>query len=1004
LDANGRIILTGHFDVTENGSTVRENAVRLNDDGEFDSSFDALQYSNLNGNSTTQGNKLLFLEYDEGQNRIYRLNEDGTSDNSFVSTLIGSNQVLEMRTQTDNKILVRTTNNIYRLNEDGTVDAGFQILTNFAPVFSPRQMQLSSDGRITIAFGRSAPYGMRVVRLLPNGALDPSFTPYDYLDSIFNGYAVQQDGGVILGDFSISSPLNRFMRLLPNGAVDTSFNPGGTGFLSVSPGKIRAIAVLPDQKVLIAGDFQRVNNIDRNRIARLNADGTLDNSFQITIGGTGNYFTEILDIYRITVQNDGKLLVSGSIKYIVNGIQKFWVVRLNSNGSIDPTFNLGVYFPDYFGANSAGPNKPLQRPDGKILIGISSGNVDEATNVPLSLNADGSRDMSFTSNVFKGILGVNVYEIAIQPNGKIVLSGKHSTDSGTRGFMVRLNSDGSVDQSFQAYQDDNRSIFAFTLMQNGQILAVSQTDLQSSIFRLNANGGLDSSFVTGTGANGKLNAISTLPNGKILIGGAFTTYNGTPRRNFAVLDSNGNLGEGTADTNREVLCITVDGQGRVLVGGAFTSINSGGQQVNRSYVARLVELSSSLSRTLFDYDGDGRADLSVRRPTDNIWYILRGTAGFMAMQFGVAGDLIAPADYDGDAKTDIAVFRPSNGTWFIFNSQSQSFTTVGWGADGDLPVPADHDGDGKADLVVFRPSTNTWYTRFANGTFSTTVFGVAGDKPVVGDFDGDGKSDIAVWRPSDNNWYILKTGFGFFVQTWGQAGDIPVPADYDGDGKTDVAVFRPSTGQWFRIRSTAGFDTIGWGAAGDRPVPADYDGDGKAEIAVWRPSDGNWYIRRSSDNLLMVATFGMNGDKPAPADYDGDGKDDLAIFRPSTGVWYIWKSSDGQYIITQFGIAEDKTVSADYDGDGKADIAVWRPSNGAWYVLRSSDNGFVAVGWGMTGDFPVVGDYEGDGKYDFAVWRPTDNVWYIRKSSDNGASYFQWGISTDFPIPTAFVR
>jgi subtilisin len=272
-------------------------------------------------------------------------------------------------------------------------------------------------------------------------------------------------------------------------------------------------------------------------------------------------------------------------------------------------------------------------------------------------------------------------------------------------------------------------------------------------------------------------------------------------------------------------------------------------------------LNAVVINSFFDYDADVRADLSVWRQSDGNWYVLRGTAGYMVMTFGVPGDLLAPADYDGDAKTDIAVFRPSSGTWFMFNSGSQTFTTVGWGANGDVPVPADHDGDGKADLVVFRQSTGQWFTRFANGTFSTVGFGVAGDKPVVGDFDGDGKADIAVWRPSDNNWYILKTGFGFFVQTWGAAGDIPVPADYDGDGKTDVAVFRPSTGQWFRIQSTAGFDTVGWGVNGDKPIPADYDGDGKADVAVFRPSNGTWYIVGSTAGIIQNA-FGQNGDLP----------------------------------------------------------------------------------------------------------------------------------------------
>lgn len=266
--------------------------------------------------------------------------------------------------------------------------------------------------------------------------------------------------------------------------------------------------------------------------------------------------------------------------------------------------------------------------------------------------------------------------------------------------------------------------------------------------------------------------------------------------------------------------------------------------------------------TLFDYDADRKADLSVRRPSDNIWYLLQSTAGYTGMTWGVAGDLLAPADYDGDAKTDIAVFRPSEGRWYIVMSSTGAFQSVSWGQAGDLPVPTDRDNDGRTDLVVYRESNNTWYARSVTaGPISTTVFGAAGDKPVRGDFDADGRGDNAIFRPSTSTWYVQKSTVGFFVQTWGQTGDIPTPADFDGDGATDLAIFRPSTGQWYLSRSTAGFAVVNWGQNGDLPIPADYDGDGKADPAVFRPSEGRWYMNQSSAGFLNLA-FGQAGDVP----------------------------------------------------------------------------------------------------------------------------------------------
>lgn len=266
-----------------------------------------------------------------------------------------------------------------------------------------------------------------------------------------------------------------------------------------------------------------------------------------------------------------------------------------------------------------------------------------------------------------------------------------------------------------------------------------------------------------------------------------------------------------------------------------------------------------------DFDGDGRADISVFRPSSGSWFLLNSSNNaFSAVGFGISTDVIAPADFDGDGKTDISVYR--NGNWYRLNSSNNSFTGVAFGIAADIPVPADFDGDGKADINVFRPSNGTWYRlNSSNNALVATAFGTNGDKPVIGDFDGDGKADITVYRPSAGAWYRLNSSNGQFVSTsFGIASDLVVPADYDGDGKTDIAVFRPSNGNWYRLNSSNGaFVAIAFGQSGDLPVAADFDGDGKADIAVFRPSNGTWYQLRSTSGFA-AQTFGANADTPIP--------------------------------------------------------------------------------------------------------------------------------------------
>ena len=265
-------------------------------------------------------------------------------------------------------------------------------------------------------------------------------------------------------------------------------------------------------------------------------------------------------------------------------------------------------------------------------------------------------------------------------------------------------------------------------------------------------------------------------------------------------------------------------------------------------------------RTPFDFDGDGKTDISIFRPAGGEWWMQRSSGGIFALQFGSSTDQTVPGDYTGDGKTDIAVWRPASGEWFILRSEDLSYYAFPFGTDGDIPVPADFDGDGKSDAAVFRPSNSSWYIQKSSGGVSIQTFGQSGDKPVTADYDGDGKTDIAVYRATDGVWHLLRSREGYTSRQYGIASDKPVPADYDGDGKTDLAIYR--SGEWWISRSTGGDMTVQFGLTADKPTPADFDGDGRADIAVYR--ENVWYLQQSTAGFFATQ-FGLANDVPVPA-------------------------------------------------------------------------------------------------------------------------------------------
>ncbi|MGI9055941.1 MAG: FG-GAP-like repeat-containing protein, partial [Pyrinomonadaceae bacterium] len=661
-----------------------------------------------------------------------------------------------------------------------------------------------------------------------DGTADSSYNPVS-VNSLVYIASRQADGKVLIGVSAVSGISSRALhRYNSDGSIDETFQPN----IGINQNANR-IVFQPDGKILVSGFFAKANGITKRGLARFNPDGTLDNSFHQTV------FSSISTVSGLDLQSDGKILASeqGSGK----------AVRLNSDGSLDFTFSNSSNTPDI---------KAL--PDGKVLLALDS--------ALRRYNSNGTFDPGFSI----GTNGV-IRRIELQPDGKILIAGAFTTVAGvSRGRIARLNSDITLDTSFNPPGGANSTINDIDLLPDGKILiGGSFTGVNFAnrlrVARLNSDGSLDTAF--NASPNAEVSVVKGDSNGKVLIGGFFTSVNNQTRRYYSKLNADGSIdlsfNQGCG-ANHPVFEIVLQQDNKILLGGNFYYVNGFSQAVG------LVRLdnSTAVARTRFDFDGDGRADISVFRPSNNVWYQLLGpNYQFSQTNFGTSGDRVTPADFDGDGRTDLAIFRPSTGTWwYAASSQGNVFRAVQWGQSGDIPLPSDVNGDGKDDYVVYRPSNATWYRLIDGGGSSQINFGSSGDKPLIGDFDGDGKADPAIYRPSTGTWWYAASSAGnaFRAVQWGISEDIPVAADFDGDGKTDNAVYRPSNGVWYILNSGSGTATvIQFGLSADKPIAADYDGDGKADIAVYRPSTGEWYLLRSSAGFTGLQ-FGISEDIPIP--------------------------------------------------------------------------------------------------------------------------------------------
>lgn len=615
------------------------------------------------------------------------------------------------------------------------------------------------------------------------GARDTSFTPA-FVNSAVEKFIPLPDGGALMSGWFNTG----IVRLKEDGSVDSTFLQDG-GFGAFDGWKrVADMARQPDGKIIVGGEFTTFNGQACNRIARLNADGSLDASFN---AGTGANDT----VNSLLLQPDGKIIVGGTFTTF-NGANIRMLTRLNADGSVDSSFTA----PEFGGGANWRVESLALQPDGKILAGgtfyFATGNFQLGL---CRVTTSGALDSSFDSgNGAHGSSNVDarsVLDIAVEMDGRILVAGTFSNfDNNPRGGVARLSSTGAVD------------------------------------------GGLAPT------SDGSCNALLVQPDGRILLAGSFTTFNGESASRLVRLSSSGVVESGFAaagGADKDVSALALQADGKVLLGGQVSMTFQGSSSTSSFWrffgglpgLPGVVELGAE---TVAGIEG-ASATLSVTRTGGSSGVLSVGystvagtagssdfttTAGTLTWNDGdtAAKTILVPVSADGLAEaaesftvnlgqplrnsTQLgAVQRATVNVATAFDSWRGAYFTplelADSGVSGDL---ADPDGDGLSNLLEFALSLSPRSNSSSSGVPASAVQNVGGTDYLTLTFKRR--------APALDLTYTVQTNDGTLAAPGWLSNAVQVGTAVDhGDGTEtvtfrDAAAVSSSTRRFMRVQIT----------------------------------------------------------------------------------------------------------------------------------------------------------------------------------------------------------